>query len=188
MATKIDAAKPNLKAKLHDAITAWVRETLEDSSVSYSSFLGPSAFETHVLREKRATSLYRAFRKKMIDRRLWSELETILAQERFMDLFTREIKRQERAASDDAQFTLPGFENSNLPQKIRTGRNSVPLEKVSVGQYLAFADGYEKRTRKNETVGAEVLKLAGMIRDQPAELSVPEALARVTGSGLRKTS
>jgi len=180
MATKIDAATPQLKAKLHEAIKAWVRETLENSPVSRSSFLEPPAFETHLFRK--------VFRRKMLNANIWEPMQAMLADERIDQLVLQAVKRHERAAFHDAQLVLPGFENSNLPQKIRTGRRSLPLNQVSVGQYLVFADRYEKRATKNEAVGAEVLKLAGLIREQPAQLSVPEALARVTGSGTERAA
>jgi hypothetical protein len=168
---KIDAAKVQLRAKLDAEIRAWVRATLEDSSVSVDNFPGPPAFETHVF--------YKAFRRKLLNANLWEPMQAMLANDRLAELLSRAMKRQERAASDAAQFTLPGFEH--LPRRIRVSRSSLPLERVNVGQLLAFADRYEKRASRNVEANEELTRLATMLRDQPPELSVPDALARVNG-------
>lgn len=171
MTIKISAEKSLLRAKLIEEIRAWVLATLEDSSVSPSSFLGETC-------EKRK-SFYRTLRRKMTNVRQWRRLESALAAELIDNLLTRELKRHERGAPDPAQFTLPGFEH--LPRRIRTGRTSTSFEKLSVGQLLVFADRYETRERRNHLAAEELTRLAALIRDQPPEITVPEALARVNG-------
>ena len=170
---KFKAAKRNLKARLAEEISAWVLETLEESPVSYSSFLG-------TLRVKRAT-FYRAFRKKMVDRRLWEPLKEALAKERIDQMLVREFNKQQRSATDSAQFNLPGFEH--LPRRVNTGHGTLPLERLNVGQFIVFADAYEKRTQKNIQVCKEVIRLRDLIRDQPEELMVPEAVDRAHDGG-----
>lgn len=165
---KFKTAKRNLKARLAEDIAAWVLETLEESPVSDSSFLG-------TLRVKRADFI-RSFRKKMVDRRLWEPLKEALAKERIDQMIVREFNKQQRHVSDAAQFTLPGFEH--LPRRINTGHGTLPLQQVTVSQLIVFVDAYEDRTRKSVQVCEELVRLRDLVREQPAELSVPEAVAR----------
>jgi hypothetical protein len=171
--SKIDAAKSEIRAKVAEAIRAAVQVTLESEAVSRSSFLEPHAFETHVV--------YAAFRRKMKNANLWEPVLELLASDRFDELLTRAFQRRQRAATDEAQFTFPGFEH--LPRRIRVSRSSIELERVTVGQLLTFAGRYEKRVKRNDAMGAELTRLAAIIREQPEELTVPEALARAAASG-----
>ena len=55
---------------------------------------------------------------------------------------------------------------------------------MTVAHYLLYADRYGKRSRRDVLAGEEMLRLADLIRDQPPDLSVPEALARTTRSSI----
>jgi hypothetical protein len=91
---KITAGKPKLAAKIRKEVSAGVEAALEDSSLSYTSFL----VKTCVKRK----SLYRAFRSKMRNARLWDKTLALLAEARFDELLDSEIKRQQRAAPRSA--------------------------------------------------------------------------------------
>lgn len=104
----------------------------------------------------------------MKNAKIWEPVREILAEERLVELFRAEIKRRERAAADPRQMLL-GFEN--LPR-------TIDVVKLSVKDFLLRAARYEKRANKNRIAAHEIARLASIIRDQPLELSVPEAYAR----------
>lgn len=163
---KPDAAKL-LDDKLKEAIGAGVKATLKKSPVSRSSFL--RAVRSSSAPDAQLVRMVVTLRKKLIDRRLWfRKLEPLLAEKHLKQLISGEMKRQERAAEDPRQMLL-GFEN--LPR-------TMDVHKLSVKDFLTRAARYEKRANKNRLAAEEIARLARIIRDQPLELSVTEALAR----------
>lgn len=119
---------------------------------------------------------YAAFRRKMIHDGQWQAVYEIFAKERFAQLFNSEFKRQERAACDPAQLTLPGF--ADLPRRIRVGPQTVPIAQITVGDLLKTAARYETSATRSSSMARELIRLADMLREQPPELNVREALAR----------
>lgn len=175
---KITSERSKLKERLAQGISNGVRASLDETRLSRSNFLGG-------LRENSALFIARGFRKKMLDRRRWKPLETMLAEDRLTELVSRELKRQMRAATDAAQFVLPGFEH--LPRRIQVGRTSWPnLEQANVEQFLRFETRYQKRAVRNKLVSDELARLADLIRDQPRDLPVPQAVALATGDRQRQ--
>jgi hypothetical protein len=165
----------DLRAKLKEAIAAGVQATVKKSAgklLIVSSATPPSKGIDHAdppfSKGSAAT-----FKRRMINAKMWEPVREILAEERFDALLLAEMRRRERAATDPNQLLLPGFEN--LPRVMR-----VPM--LSVKEFLVRAARYEKRANRNRVAGAEMARLADLIRDQPLDLTVPEALARATGS------
>jgi hypothetical protein len=161
---KLRARKPsiNLAAELKEAIAVSVAKALRRQNS------GPHIVGSNC--PKVVQLLYR----KLSKARLWARrIQPLLAHERLVTLVQAELKRQERALTDLLQLSLPGFED--LPRRMR-------IPTLTVGDFLARAARYEKRANRNRVVADDLARLALLIRDQPLELTVPEALARATGS------
>jgi hypothetical protein len=176
---KIEPIRTELRAKISEAVKAGVQALREESAVSPGSRLGPMRVKRadfgETASDKRARA-YQSFRRKLLHRRHWRDFVELLAEDRFNDLWEREIRRSLKYSVDPSQIPLPGFEN--MPRNIRSGRSLVPLQQITVGKFLRSAELYEKRMKKNTARRQEFARLAGLIRNQPHELSVPEAVAR----------
>lgn len=170
---KPDEAKL-LDEKVRKAISAGVQAAVHKTPrklliVSSGTPLSRGLIHPHIPFSKGSAS---AFRNRMRNAKIWEPVREILAEERLKELFRAEIKRRERAAADPRQMLL-GFEN--IPR-------TIDVQKLSVKDFLVRAARYEKRVNKNRLAADEIVRLADLIRDQPPELSVPEAIARARAS------
>jgi len=170
---KLKSKKPPIDLVEEKKLTAKVRAVLqgmvEELSVTRSSLLRVVPVKRG-LSLRKTQDLYTLFERKMQDARLWKPVRALLLKDRFTQLLFREIERYQRAAADPRQLLL-GFEN--LPR-------TVDVVKLSVKDFLVRAARYEKRANRNRIAAFEMSKLATLIRDQPLDLTVPEALARAT--------
>ena len=174
---KLKSKKPPMKpeeAKLLEKQLAGKIQTVlqgmvEELSTTRSSFLRAVPVK-RALSLRKTQDLYTLFEHKMQDARLWKPVRAMLLKDRFAQLLAREIERYQRSMADPRQMLL-GFEN--LPR-------TIDVVKLTVKDFLARASRYEKRANKNRIAAFEMSKLADLIRDQPLDLSVPEALARAT--------
>jgi hypothetical protein len=166
-------SEAELLKKLTEAVSKAVEKTLEKWE-SQPHLLRVYRASTHL--SKGSNSPFKgerqAFRRRMLNAKIWEPVSQILIDERLDQLILAEFKRQDRIAADMAQIPLPGFEG--LPKRMH-------VERLTVGALLMREARYEKRAVKNKVVGEELHRLADAVRDQPPELSVPEALARVSG-------
>lgn len=96
----------------------------------------------------------------------------MLAEDRFDSLLCREFTRANNAAAHPDQLAFPGYEH--LLKRWH-------VERRTVGQYLQLIERRQKRTQMNQIADQDALRLADLVRDQPLDLSMPEAIARATG-------
>jgi hypothetical protein len=158
-------SEAELLEKLAEAVSSTVEKTLQKRERI-----------PHILRTGCAP-LARLVRKKLTNRRLWlHQIEPLLANARLEEIIEREMKRRERKIVDSAQLALPGFED--LPRRIRVGNASVPMAQVTVGQLLQAAARYETSAAQSNSKARELIRLADVLREQPPDLNVREALAR----------
>jgi hypothetical protein len=161
---KLRSKKPpiNLAEKLKEAV-----------SVSVAKALRADASRLSIVRTNCAP-IARLVRKKLTFRRLWGrQIQPMLAEASLLKIVQAEMKRQSRIAADAAQLALPGFEN--LPKRLHA-------ERRTVREYLALIDRRQKRAQRNQPGDQEALRLADLIRDQPPDLTVPEAVARAAAA------
>jgi hypothetical protein len=175
-----------IRAALKDAISAGVQVELEKIRVSPSNGLAVVVDKKPQTRglcglSTAAAFSYGAFRKKMVREGRWQRAYEILSRERFAQLFNAQMKAQELRRPDPAQqeFDFSIFEN--LPRRMH-------VEWGSVKEYRVRFARYEKRINRNVLALADMSRIADMIRDQPDELPLPEALARAEGAGTRKAA
>lgn len=179
---KIEPNRSELRAKIAKAVERGVRALLESLPVTDRSFpegmREKRAPSEELLRENIAESFV-SFRRKLLNRGQWSDIVELLAGERYRELVEREIRRQLRLTPDTSQMPLPGFEH--VPLFFRISKAQTPVRSVTVAVFLSHADRYEKRAKENSERRQETLRLAELLRDQPRELTVSEALGRATG-------
>jgi hypothetical protein len=115
-------------------------------------------------------------RRRLRKAKVWKKIQAALFEESFARAVRAVEGAQNRARSDAAQLSLPGFEH--LPKRIPCGKGtSLDPQLAAVPQLLSFKAKYERRAEKDQRVVEELRQLAEIIAPYAGEVEMTVAKA-----------
>ena len=131
--------------------------------------------------------LYDEVQKKLLNARLWKQIQAELARESF-ERFLKQLLIQQKAeaagaivsAARERQLSLfPGFES--LPVRVRAGKKYVNLPDLTVSQFVSYAGKYLAKIAHNRRTAEDLERLVEIVQpliEQYPNMALSDAFAR----------
>ncbi len=89
---------------------------------------------------------------------VWGKVKKDMVADSLAHVVSARRKARDRQGADEAQLSLPGFEN--LPKRIQDGKSWINLPNMKVPQFLAYEAKYQARAHRDQKRAEELRRLA----------------------------